>query len=313
VPDTEYLNEVLKIHLDSTIGKYAIAAALVLLAVAFMWIKKKKFDKHCLWGLSALIPLIILFCINGVPIMRDLSQQDYVTAEVGYYYRDPNGPSEYNWLKKSRVAVGIEENGEHQQLCLPLGAGVKDGYYFPRGKYTGTAVYAKRSEILLYFMPQSDSGEHLTETLKGHLDKAMVKYAIAAALVLLLVAVYWLREKKLDGYCLWMLSAFVVLIILFCMNVVPVISDLEQQDYVTAELGYYHRYPNGQSSHNWFAKSRVVVELDGSGKRQHLYLPSGNNTNDTDAFPMGKYTGTAVYAKRSRILLSFEPQSEIDE
>lgn len=146
--------------------------------------------------------------------------------------------------------------------------------------------------------------DNYLEMLRYQCNQQIMFYAFLAVLTVVLACLCYKNQRELF-YLLCM--AALILVIMFCATVLPAVSDVKNESIVTTEVEWYSRYPNGGNRHNWFDRGHVIIFTN--GKKTQLELPYGNTEEN---FPMGKYTGTVVYAEHSKIILYFKPDEPIE-
>ena len=140
---------------DSVVISYIIAIwilwliALILLIALFVVFSLVKSIRRYRW--SVLIPLFLVTVFVSVPTilgLLDVKNDSYVTEHVAYYRADESNT--HNNIAASDAIQITFDDGSYLIL-----RGARNS--LPYGRYTGTVTYAKRSKIIISFVPDSTS------------------------------------------------------------------------------------------------------------------------------------------------------------
>ena len=124
------------------IGWIIIFALLGILFATFSFFPGVK--KYRWWLFAPLILFSIYALIPTISGIVDISQQSYISETVSYY-RSNEDDTRNSLIASESIQITFSD-GE----TLILKGATSD---FPRGKFTGTITYAKRSKIAIDFVP----------------------------------------------------------------------------------------------------------------------------------------------------------------
>ena len=108
--------------------------------------------------IAAIIILIVYVLYGGIPIVHDISSQQFIQIEAKYSRTDRS--SEGNLFSNGRAY--IEVDGQNMGLNLPYGWTDDE---FPEGTYFGTVWYSEESHYILAFIPSAWRGKWLSNRL----------------------------------------------------------------------------------------------------------------------------------------------------
>lgn len=153
--------------------------------------------------------------------------------------------------------------------------------------------------------------EYMTEAIKDFL-----LYGVAFLCVLaILFFIAWIlriiakdkltKERRRQAIGAFILAIAIAGIYLFGFYIAPASKDLKNEDYIAVHGEFRHE----SGRRKGFPHTSSYIKPDGQDELIHLTFVTENST-DEEKFPMQiERTGTVIYARRSRIVLDFIPDS----
>ena len=148
--------------------------------------------------------------------------------------------------------------------------------------------------------------EYYTQVLEAHMNHLVYRYLIPVAILIFCIfsPILIKKDNEKKVYEGWPVCLFALLIIigLFCYQIIPIYNDIKQEEFCAIETTSYYRPSTQGNSRNFLEKGRVYVSNE--NYRLELKLPLKSNKDD---FPIGEYSGLVVYSKRSHVIVYFKP------
>lgn len=104
--------------------------------------------------------------------------------------------------------------------------------------------------------------------------------------------------KNIKKYRWWIFLMFLIVTAYVALPTIQGVMDITHNSYVTETVEYY-RSDEADTRNSLIATETIQITTS-DGKTVIL-------KGATEAIPHGRYTGTVTYAKRSRIIISFNP------